>query len=179
MKCKKCNRHTTVKLSHATFCTSCFNKIIESRTRKTIRLNKLINKRKNIVYYDDSKKAKVLLYILEKTFKNQPFIFKKTNKLTKGVLLAWSTDDENKYFLEQLTTKNKYKLLGHNHYKKPLLNITDQELLAYAKIKNITAKKTKKESTAQEKFLDFVEAKHPGSKFALLNSTKKLKAILK
>ena len=74
-------------------------------------------------------------------------------------------DDEIEQYLDALFNNKKIK---KTLLIKPLLNISDEEIYYFAKIKKIRGRK--KAKTHLGKMLDDLEKRYPGSKFGLLKS---------
>ncbi|MFH1591860.1 MAG: TIGR00269 family protein [Candidatus Woesearchaeota archaeon] len=85
MKCHQCNSKSIIKLpnSEISLCKKHFNTYFEKKVRKTIRVNKLIDKKDTIaIAVSGGKDSSALLYILNKIFKP-----------TKIKLIAISVDE--------------------------------------------------------------------------------------
>lgn len=157
-------------------CPSCFAEVIEKRVRKSLRDNNWLKPEDKILYIDDgTMQSGVGIFFINAIFKNKPFNFsfkkgttKSAARLSKGydkVLIPWSMDDEVEQYLDALF--NAKKVPKTNHIKL-LINVSDEEIALFAKIKKIKGKQ--KAKTVLGKMLDNLEKRYPGSKFGLLRS---------
>jgi len=178
MDCIKCGKKAQISMKHlgGDLCPTCFAEVIEKRVRKSLRENEWLKPDDDIIIIDDSTvKAKAVMYLLKSIFKGQPFKFniKKASiasaeKLAKSknkVIIPWNMDDEVEQYLDALFNNKKIK---KTKLIKPLLNISDEEIDYFAKIKKLKGKK--KPKTKLGKMLDDLEKRYPGSKFGLLKS---------
>jgi hypothetical protein len=178
MKCIKCSGTAKIELKHlgGALCPACFAEVIEKRVRKSLRDNKWLKPEDRIIYIDDGTlQSKVGFYLIKTIFKNQPFDidFKKGEilsaaKLSKGydkVLVPWNMDDEIEQFLDCLFNAKK---VPRARYIKLLINVSDEEIALFAKIKKTNARPKAKSKLGR--MLDDLEKRYPGSKFGLLRS---------
>jgi tRNA(Ile)-lysidine synthase TilS/MesJ len=178
MKCIKCRGKAGISLRHiGSVCRTCFLEIIEKRVRKEFRTKKLIKKNDRILMIDNgSKEFAVGEYLLNNIIKNLPakIEIKKSSKSTKKydkIIIPWSLDDECEEFLNMVFNKKKQPKFSKKAIKL-LMNVSDEEIGLFAKIKGFKHKKRKKSKIKQ--MLDLLEKRYPGYKFSLLNSTKAL-----
>ena len=178
MQCIKCSKPAKIDMKHlgGSLCPNCFAEVIEKRVRKSLREHDWIKPSDKIVLIDDGTlKSKVSICLLESIFKNQPFKidFKKGTiqsapELSKGydkVIIPWNMDDTVEQFLDALL--NNKKVLKTRCIKL-LINVSDEEITLFAKIKKIKGKKRAK--TRLGKMIDELEKRYPGSKFGLLKA---------
>ncbi len=184
MKCIKCRGKAGISLRHiGSVCRTCFLEIIEKRVRKDFRTKKLIRKNDRILMIDNgSKEFAVGGYLLNNIIKNLPvkitkiktnktILPKKTTKKYDKIIIPWSLDDECEEFLNMVFNKKKRSKFSKKTIK-PLMNVSDEEIELFAKIKGFKYKKRPKSKI--KKMLDLLEKRYPGYKFSLLNSTKAL-----
>ena len=183
-KCNKCGKNTV--LYHRDFCRPCFQKIIEKRIRKYVRLNKMFSKNDNILVIGDLTEhllkgilKDLPVNITKKNFAS-PFSkqvkdFAKKNKINK-IVIPWTLDNEIEYFLDNWThKKTTYDLFGEmKGYVKLFKPVMEEELEKFAKIKRIKFRAAKKNH-----LLDKIEKQYPGSKFGMANSIEEMKGIFK
>lgn len=178
MSCIKCKKPAKIDLKHlgGPLCYSCFAEVIEKRVRKSLREQDWLKPGQKVVFIDNSTlKAAVAKYLLKSIFKGQPFDidFKKASisyveKAAKGydrIIIPWSMDDETEQFLACLLDN---KRLPKEKYVKLLVNLSDEEILLFAKIKKLEGKIKKKSKLGS--MLDELEKRYPGSKFGFLRS---------
>lgn len=178
MKCVKCNKKAGISLKHlgGSLCPGCFAEVIEKRIRRAFREHKWISPKDCVLVIDDNTlKARMAIYIISSIFKDRPFnfCFKKGSIDDAGrlsakydkVIIPWNLDDEIELSLKAVFEAKKPE---KTNFIKPLLNISDEEIEYFAKIKNI--KGEKKAKTKLGKMLDDLEKRYPGSKFGLLKS---------
>ncbi|MBW2973116.1 hypothetical protein KY346_01850 [Candidatus Woesearchaeota archaeon] len=178
MKCIKCNKIASIDLKHlgGSLCSNCFAEVIEKRVRKSLRQHDWLKPKDKVLVIDDnSLKSKVSIYLLKSIFKGKPFnlSFKKgsvksAEKLSKGydkVIIPWNLDDEAEQHLDALFNNKKIK---KTRFIKLLLNVSDEEIDYFARIKKIRGRK--KAKTELGKKLDALEKRYPCSKFGLQKS---------
>ena len=189
MKCVKCKKNATIHLPNLHTCEKCFQRIIEKRVRKEIRIKSLIKKNDKILLIDDnSAESKVSFYLLKQIIKGLPVTIKvRKMKYTLGqevkgfdkVIIPWNTDKEGDYFLSNVFENKKMNYLGHYRIKKTtyvklLLHVLREEAEIFAKIKNFQHKNFYEKTIASE-MLGKLEKEYPEVKFSLLKSTEELK----
>jgi len=178
MKCIKCSKQAKIDLKHigGSLCPACFAEVIEKRVRKGLREHTKLKPTDKILFIDDgTQKSKTGIYLIKSIFKNQPFkidikkgTIKSAQKLSKGyakVIIPWNLDDEVEQYLDALLNNKKIPKTKHIKF---LINISNEEINYFAKIKKIKGKN--KAKTKLGKMLDNLEKKYPGSKFGLLKS---------
>lgn len=178
MDCIKCGKKADISMKHlgGDLCSTCFAEVIEKRIRKSLREHDWLKPDDKIIIIDDGTlKAKVLIHLLKSIFKGQPFKFEiKKGAISsaeipvKGrnkVIIPWNMDDEVEQYLNALFNNKKIK---KTKLIKPLLNISDEEIDYFAKIKKMKGKK--KAKTTLGNMMDDLEKRYPGSKFGLLKS---------
>ena len=160
MKCVKCSKQAKIDLKHlgGSLCPACFAEVIEKRVRKSLREHDWLKPADKILVIDDGTlKSKAGIHIIKSIF-----------KLSKGctkVIIPWNLDDEIGQYLDALMNNKKIPKTKHIKF---LINISDEEIDYFAKIKKIKGKKRAK--TKLGKMLDNLEKRYPGSKFGLLKS---------
>ncbi len=189
MKCVKCGKKAEIKVQNQMACKDCFLQIIQKRVRKELRIKEPIERNDKILIIDDgSAGAKLSEYLFRDIIKDLPveIVVKKMKyELGKKVagkydklIIPWSTDYEDEYFLECLFTGKKPNYLGHytledKRYIKLLIQVTDQETKDFADIKKMYYQIKKKDSQVT-RFLTKLEEEYPSIKFSLLNSIRYL-----
>ncbi len=137
----------------------------------------LIRKNDRILMVDDGSKEFVVgKYLLKNIIKNLPveITVKKSAKTAKEydkIIIPWSLDDEAEEFLGIVFNKKK-KQKQNKKIIKLLINLSDEEIELFAKIKGF--KYRKKPKSKIKEMLDLLEKRYPGYKFSLLNSIKAL-----
>jgi len=186
MKCVKCGRSASVRVQNLNTCEACFIKIIEKRVRKELRINKLIEKNNRVLIIDDgTASSKVAQYMLPRIIKDMPIILRlkqiryslgaKIKGMYDKIILPWSVDQENEYFLSCIFQNKKPKYLGHytlgsKKYVKMLLPLLESEIKLFAKINNLEFHKQAKSSYTQ--LLNKLESFSPELKFSLLKASR-------
>ncbi len=198
-KCVKCNKKAELFLPTFTSCRSCFVKIIEKRVRKEFRVNEFLKKKDKIFLIDDgSPEAKLNIYFIKNLSQNlflnliilkaEEYSLGKTfKKNIKKIIIPWNSDKEALYFLESVLDNKNAEYLGHflikgNLFFKPLLHVSNNEILLFARIKNIKLSPKaflKKETSYLSEHLELLENEFPEVKFSLIKSSQDIKNKLK
>ncbi len=192
MKCVKCNAQATIHLENLDVCRGCFQKIIQKRVRKEIRIKKLIEKDDIILLIDDgSAEAKLSIYLLKETI-NLPVkidVKKKSymlgeeikGKYTK-IVIPWNADKEGEYLLNCFFEKEKPEYLMHfriktKTYLKPLVHVMHKEIAEFCKIKDFKFTE-KKYVTAGSDMINKLQKEYPEITFSLVKSAEELKKVI-
>ena len=193
MKCVKCNALATIHVENLYACRGCFQKIIQKRVRKEIRIKDLIEKDdKILVINDGSAEGKLASHILKEIINDLPVIITvKRKKYTLGeeiigkynkVIIPWNADKEGEYLLNCFFEKKKPIYLSHflkkrKAYVKLFIHVLHSEIIEYCKIKKISFSEIKKESKTTE-ILNSLQKEYPEIKFSLVKSAEGLKNII-
>lgn len=186
MKCVKCNKDAEISLPNLNACRKCFEKIIEKRVRKEIRINVLIEKNDKLLFIDDgSAESKVSDYLVKKIIKGLPVsCASKKLKYTLGKKIAgdfskavipWNTDKEGDYLLSGVFENKKIKFLGNftiggKTYIKPLLHVLHEEAVLFARGKGFEFSEEK----IAPGMLEELEKEYPEIKFSLMKSAEEI-----
>jgi tRNA(Ile)-lysidine synthase TilS/MesJ len=193
MKCVKCNGKATVHSDNLDACSGCFQKIIQKRVRKEIRINKLIEKNDKILIINDgTAEAKLMPHLLKEILKDLPVIISdKKSKYALGeeikgkynkIIIPWNADREGEYLLNYFFAGKKPKYLSHfklkgKTYIKPFIHVLHKEVEEFSKIRKIKFKETKTNSMASE-MIDKLQKEYPEITFSLVKSSEELKKII-
>jgi tRNA(Ile)-lysidine synthase TilS/MesJ len=193
MKCVKCSGKATIHLDNLNACNGCFQKIVQKRVRKEIRISKLIEKNDKVLIIDDgSAEAKLIPPLLKEILKDLPvFIDIKKSKYELGteikgkhnkVIIPWNADKEGEYLLNCFFEGKKPKYLSHvilkeKTYSKPFIHVMHKEIIEFCKIRKIKFKESKTCSMASE-MIDKLQKEYPEITFSLVRSSEELKKII-
>jgi tRNA(Ile)-lysidine synthase TilS/MesJ len=193
MKCVKCRAEATVHLDNLDSCRGCFQKIIQKRVRKEIRIKSLIVKGDKILVLDDgSAEAKLAVYLLKEIIKGLPVkIEQKKGKYVIGeeikgnydkIILPWNADKEGEYLLRCFFEKKKPLYLSNfgikgKKYIKPLVHVMHKEAAEFCRIKKIKFTDNKETSLASE-MISKLQKQYPEIVFSLVKSSEELKKII-
>jgi hypothetical protein len=189
MKCQRCKNQADINYLENHLCKSCFTKMLEKRIRKHLRITEAIHKENKLIVVGE-----MCQYWLERIFPGLPLkIYKqvdkgeyldndsllaKAKKLKARIVIPWTMDHENHYFLQHFIEGKKQLYLGDNkQYIKMLLPITDQEAQILAKIKGIIYRPLKEDRYT--KFFGQLETKYPSVRYAFAGSTEEMAKALK
>ncbi len=183
MKCLHCKNKAEVEYLENHLCNSCFSKMIEKRIRKYLRLSGQIHKDDSLLVVGDLCEY-LLKRILgdlpikmrridEKSLKNSYFLDEKlifrAKSLKSKIVIPWTMDHENKYFIENFIEGKSQKYLGE---KKPFIKllkpITDQEAQIFARLKKVSYAPLKLD--VYTKMFTALEEKYPSVRYALAGS---------
>jgi hypothetical protein len=166
--CHKCKRPAEARLVDKELCRGCFTRLVEQKIRRNLRQYD-IKKDSKLHVADDASR-----YIIEKVV-NRPVRIVDDLKKADRIAVAWTLDDENEEFLNNMFLNK--KLFGKEDKKviKLFTPLSRKELADYLRIKKIKYSPKKTELGAM---LDRMESKYPGLKTSLLKSQCKLKELM-
>lgn len=171
MKCYKCSGIGSNKSDDKVFCNNCFCEIVERRVRKEIRMNQLFQKNDKVQILDDgTEKSALNKYLLKNIIKDPTIKIDVGKTVKKGydkIVLPWSLDDEINDYLKNRFEK-KIKSVSSKNMIKPLVNITRDEAITFARIKKLKYKES--EMTDLQKMIDTFDKRYPGTKFGILKT---------
>ena len=175
--CRQCETNPVYEFTNKRkLCKTCFVRYFERKVLYTIRRFGLIKQGEVIGYKkaDDFKDVvleKILNFFSEKSGVN---IVKLPNKKAKKIAIDSSLDSESERIMEILIKGNSNDLKKclpiEKNFIKPLYLFLDEEILLYAKLKNLKFKKRNEKGNKFSKLLDELEKKHPEVKRACVNS---------
>ncbi len=175
--CKLCEINPVYEFTNKRkLCKKCFIEYFQKKILYTIRKFNMI-KTKDIVTYKkhDDFKGAVLRQILDFASSKMNFqIVNFSNKRANKTAVDSSLDSEAEDIIKILINKNiselkKYLPVGKNIIK-PLYLFLDEEILLYAKLKNLKFKKTKLKKDRIKDLENEFEKKHPEVKRAIVSS---------
>ena len=175
--CKQCETNPVYEFTNKRkLCKTCFVRYFEKKVLYTSRRFGLIKQGEIIGYkkVDDFKGVvleKVLNFVSEKSGVN---IVKLPNKKVKKIGINSSLDSESGRIMKILIngdSKDLEKCLPiEKNFIKPLYLFLDEEILLYAKLKNLKFTKKKDRENKFSRQLAELEKKHPEVKRACVNS---------
>lgn len=167
-KCHKCNRKAEFRHVDKQLCRSCFSKQIEQKIRRNLRQYD-IKKDSRLYVNDDASR-----YVIERVV-NRPVKIVSEKKKSDRLVVAWTLDDENEQFLNNMFLNK--KLFGKEDKKtiKLFTPLSNSDMKNYFRIKKVKYSLQKTELGAM---LDRLEGKYPGLKTSLLKSQGKLKELV-
>jgi len=179
--CKQCKTNPVYEFTNQRkLCKNCFIDYFQRKVLFTIRKFGLI-KREDIVGYKkgNSFRSVVLEYVLLLISKKYGFnILKLPNKSTNKIAVDSTLDSESEEiietFIEGDISKLNQILPYDKNFIKPLYLFLDEEVLLYARLKNLKFEDVKKRKNRINNFLDDFEKKHPEVKRAIINSVLEL-----
>ncbi len=171
MKCFKCKKETELEIHHlGIICSFCFEEVIEKRVRKEIKDFGWLKKDDLVVILNDgSPEAAMSEYLIKTVVKGLPFTVEKKKDLqdiplNAKIVLPWSAEKESNDTLLNLFNN---KLEVNNKFLKLLQSISEEEIDAFCKIKNLSG--TRK--PAKDLLAKF-EKRYPGTRVAFLKGIK-------
>jgi len=175
--CKLCETKPVYEFTNKRkLCKRCFINYFQKKVLYTIRKFNMI-KRGDIVGYKGANDFKgVVLEDVLKMFSEKAGIkfVKLPNKKTNKIAIDSSIDSEAENVIKTLIEGNvselKRDLPVQGNIIKPLYLFLDEEILLYAKLKNLKFKKSKAKKDKIKTFEDEFERKHPEVKRAIVNS---------
>jgi len=135
-----------------------FLELMRKRARKE--LKELILKKQILLFDDGSKEFRVAKYFLEQILKRNVSL-KTTKKKSPKTLAPTNLDREINAFFEAFISNKQYK-----PGRKLLSSVTEEEIIFICKILKFPVGKTEKKN----EFIERLEKKHPGTKFAMYKS---------
>jgi tRNA(Ile)-lysidine synthase TilS/MesJ len=174
--CKLCNEKPVYEFTNKRkLCKNCFLHYVQKKVLYTIRKFKMI-KREDVVGYEKNNDFKeiVLEYVLKSLVSRIGFELVKSSKRADKIASASSIDSEAENIVKTLINgeigelKEDLPVIGNRI--KPLYLFLDEEILLYAKLKNLKFKKVKEKKDKIKNFEDEFEKKHPEVKRAIVNS---------
>lgn len=175
--CKQCETNSVYEFTNQRkLCKTCFITYFNKKVLFTLRKYHLI-KSGDIIGYkkkDDFRNIvleNILLFISERYGFN---IVKLPNKKANKIAVASTLDSEShdivNVVIEGDSSNLKNILPSDGNFIKPLYLFLDEEILLYAKLKNLKYKPVKKTEDRINNLLNDFEKKHPEVKRAVVNS---------
>lgn len=175
--CKQCETNPVYEFTNKRkLCKTCFVHYFEKKVLYTIRKFGLIKQREIIGYKkaSDFKSVvldRILTFISEKS---EITLVKIPNKKVKKIAVNSSLDSESERIIKILIggkSEGLEKCFSiEKNMIKPLYLFLDEEILLYAKLKNLKFTEKKKKKSKIANFLGELEKKHPEVKRATVNS---------
>jgi len=175
--CRLCETNPVYEFTNKRkLCKKCFINYFQKKVLYEIRKFSMV-KKEDIVGYKKRNdfKGVVLEYILKFAVEKIGFqLVRLPNAKAKKIAIDSSIDSESCIILNCLIDGNVSDLKDNLPVKrdiiKPLYLFLDEEILLFAKIKNLKFKKTKEENNKINLFIEEFEKKHPEVKRAVVNS---------
>lgn len=175
--CKLCEEHPVYEFTNKRkLCKKCFVNYFQKKVLYEIRKFNMI-KRGDIVGYKKGNgfKYAVLEYILKFASEKIGFQFvklpnKKANKIAIDSSIDSEADSSLRVLIKENVSKLKKNLPVEKDTIKPLYLFLDEEILLFARIKNLKFKKIKQKKDKMSLFIEEFEKKHPEVKRAVINS---------
>jgi hypothetical protein len=169
MACETCLQAPAVEFKHlGKLCKGCFIDVIQKRARKAVLDYGGIPKGAKVHIVDNKTlKGKVSEQLFKEVVKGLPVEF--VQDWTEITVLALTADDLAEGFLNDLFSG---AIPPKTRFLSLVKHITDDELLAYARLQNIPGELPPKSDLRQK--LDELEKKYPGLKFGLIKSREDL-----
>lgn len=178
--CKQCEKNPVYEFTNKRkLCKGCFVEYFHRKVFYTIRKFNMIRKgdtieHRNNGYLDDEVLKEILLLVSRRIdFKLIELPSKKINKINK-IADSSCLDSNSNLIVNSLINKNisylKKYLPVEGKIVRPLYLFLQEEILLYAKIRNIKFKIKKEKKNNIEIFIDEMEKKHPEIKRAIVNS---------
>jgi hypothetical protein len=174
--CKLCEETPVYEFTNKRkLCKKCFIHYFQKKVLYTIRKFSMIHG--EIIGYSKRNDLKgiVLEDILKFASEKINFsLIKLPNKKAEKIAVDSSIDTESEDIINNLINGNasnlKKDLPIEKNIIKPLYLFTDEEILLYAKIKNLNFKQERKKEDKIKNFINESEKKHPEVKRAIVNS---------
>lgn len=175
--CKLCEEKPVYEFTNRKkLCKKCFISYFQKKVLYTIRKFNMI-KREDIIGYkkENTFKGVVLEDVLNFASQRAGFyLVKLPNKKPNKIAIGSSIDSESEEVIKTLINGNvsglKKFLPVQGNIIKPLYLFLDEEILLYAKLKNLKFRKEKEKKDKIKSFEDEFEKKHPEVKRAIVNS---------
>jgi tRNA(Ile)-lysidine synthase TilS/MesJ len=175
--CKQCEKNPLYEFTNKRkLCKNCFVNYFNKKFLFTIRKFGMINHEDIIGYSKNNSFKEVVLEDMLNFFskKSGISVVKLPNKRANKIASDSSIDSEANEIVKKIIEGNainlKKDLPVEKNLIKPLYLFSDEEILLYAKIKNLKFKEEKNKKNKIESFLDKFEKKHPEVKRAVVNS---------
>ena len=151
-------------------CNACFKFSIIRRAQAQLRNKKIKKGSKIFIENQNSLNGKIALKLLKSILKNLPLEFVSTKENANYIINPSSLDDELAIKLENVFAMKNINFNNDNEIKtiKPLIEISNKELIKFARMEKIRGKINTKKSII--KALDSIENKKAGVKRALIRS---------
>ncbi len=174
--CKLCSEKPVYEFTNKRkLCKTCFLHYFQKKVFYTIRKFGMV-KQGDFVGYSKSGdfKGVVLEYTLKSISSKIGFQLVKSGKKADKIAVDSSIDSEAESVLKTLINGNVSELKKNlpvvRNEVKPLYLFLDEEILLYARLKNLKFKKKAEKKNKVEEFEDEFEKKHPEVKRAVVNS---------
>ncbi|HTY44060.1 MAG TPA: hypothetical protein VMC80_02360 [Patescibacteria group bacterium] len=176
--CKQCNSNSVYEFTNQRkLCKNCFIEYFEKKTLYTIRKFHMI-KNGDVIGYEDKKdfRSAVLKEILGilKTKAGIEISNKGANKIAINSTIDSEADEITNILIDKKVSDLNKVSPVENKIIKPLFLFLDEEVLLYAKLRNLKFKKEKQKKNKISEFIDSLEKKHPEIKRAIVNSYLKI-----
>jgi hypothetical protein len=175
--CKQCETNPVYEFTNKRkLCKNCFVNYFNKKFLFTLRKFNMIKSGDIIGFKEDNTFKGVVLENMLDFFskKSGVSIVKLPNKKAKKIASDSSIDFEANEIVKTIIEGNaanlKKDLPKEKNIIKPLYLFSDEEILLYAKIKNLKFKEENKKKNKIEIFIDNFEKKHPEVKRAVVNS---------
>jgi tRNA(Ile)-lysidine synthase TilS/MesJ len=174
--CKLCETNPVYEFTNKRkLCKRCFINYFQKKVLYTIRRFKMIKKGDKIFYKRNNDFKGIVLSEILKFIsgKIEITLINSKNKADK-IAIDSSLDSESENIIKILIKKNisdlKKFLPVYRKVIKPLYLFLDEEILLYARLKNLKFQKKKEKKDKIKNFEDELEKKHPEVKRAIVNT---------
>jgi hypothetical protein len=175
--CKQCETNPVYEFTNKRkLCKNCFVNYFNKKFLFTIRKFGMIKSGDVIGYKKNNDFKEIVLENMLDFFSKKSGIFivklpnKKANKIVSDSSIDSEANEIVKTIIEGNSVDLKKDLPIEKNVIKPLYLFSDEEILLYAKIKNLKFKEENKKKNKIESFIDDFEKKHPEVKRAVVNS---------
>ena|GEM_PF-3123440 len=189
MKCQRCKNDSEINYLENHICKSCFVKMLEKRIRKYLRVNEVVHKGDKLILVGSMSEFwinRIFTGLPLKTYKyadkghyfedNQLLAMAK--KLKARIVIPWTMDHENKYFLQNFVEGHKQAHLGESQlFIKILKPITDQEARILSDIRHLKYKPIFEDRYS--KLFNTLEQKYDSVRYAFASSVDEMVKVLK
>ncbi len=174
--CKLCETNPVYEFTNKRkLCKRCFINYFQKKILYTIRKFNMI-KNGDVVLYKKKNdfKSVVLREMLKFVSDKTDIILTTSGRKSEKIAVASSIDSEAEKIVKILINGNASELKNflpvYGKIIKPLYLFLDEEILLYAKLKNLKFKKSKEKKGKIKDFEDEFEKRHPEVKRAIVNS---------
>lgn len=179
--CKSCEEKPVYEFTNQRkLCKRCFINYFHKKLLYTLRKFEMI-KSEDVIGYKKSNSLKGVILEEMLNFLNRKSGFKLVrlpNKLANKIAIDSSLDSEAEEIVQTIIQKNvkeiSKSLPVEKNVIKPLYLFLDEEILLYAKLRNLKFKEINKEKNKINNFINEFEKNHPEVKRAIVNSVLKL-----